>query len=170
MIRLTLALLATMFLTFMVAGADRGQVRYGLMATDSTPVMAETVTPETVATAEPVEPVEPEPPVVDAIYVPSQPLIVAPEVQPAQPEPVAEVQPEPAPPAEPEKRVMFINVSTANVREGPSTDFSVLDKLSRGEAVTVIAADADPEGWTLIKIEGDGVEGYVSSALLADQP
>lgn len=153
MIRLTLALLATMFLTFMIAGADRGQVRYGLSA--------ETRSPQTITAPAPQD--DP----VAVVYVPSQPVIMAPQTA-VGPAPVPAVQVTPL--AAPERLVRFIAVNAANVREGPSKDFAVVEKLTRGEAVTILAASDDPEGWTLITIEGDGLEGYVFNALLADKP
>lgn len=172
MIRLTLALLAVMFLTFLIAGADHGQVRYGLMTTGGTPVAAETRSPATVSDG----PSQAATDVVDAVYVPTQTLIdppdatTAPAVQTELPADVTSAEPAVAPLAEPEKLVLFIAAKTVNVREGPGKDFAVIDKLSRGEAVTVVSLAADPEGWTLITIQGDGIEGYVSNALLSDQP
>ncbi len=168
MIRLILALLATMFVTFTIAGTDRGQVRYGLMTTGNPAIAAQTVTPQSVVTAS--APVAIEAPaaeaVVEAVYVPAQPLILTPEApaEPAVETSTATVL------AEPEALVRFVAVATANVREGPSKDFAVIDKLARGEAVAVVSATTGPDGWTLIRIEGDGLEGYVSNALLADQP
>lgn len=172
MIRLTLALLATMFVTFVIAGADRGQLRYGLMTTGNPPVAAQTVSPESVVTASSpaAEVPAPEPESVEVVYVPARTLIVTPE--PAS-EPAAQsATATPVTPtlAEPEKLVRFVAVNTANVREGPSKDFAVIEKLARGEAVSVVSATEGPEGWTLIRIEGDGLEGYVSNALLSDTP
>lgn len=182
MIRLTLALLTTLFVGFVIAGADRGQVRYGLMTTADPAIAAPTVSPETVVTASSpaVQPPPAKPQVVQAIYVPAQPLIVAPQTEaepatqtadatPATPAPEI-LAPEIPTLAEPEKLVRFVAVSSANVREGPSKGFAVIEKLARGEAVSVISATEDPDGWSLIRIEGDGLEGYVSNTLLADQP
>ena len=42
----------------------------------------------------------------------------------------------------------------------------VLGRLVRGEAVTGAAVGTD--GWARIRIEGDGVEGYVASRYLTD--
>ena len=154
MIRLTLALLATMFVTFMIAGADRGQVRYGLVADTRSPQTTVSATPIVAQAA--------------TVYVPSQPVIVA--SQTVETPLVAAPAPKVAALVVAERPVRFIAVASANVREGPSKDFAVVEKLTRGEAVTVLAASDDPDGWTLITIEGDGLEGYVSNALLTDQP
>ena len=37
----------------------------------------------------------------------------------------------------------------------------MLARLARGEAVLVLPSDTP--GWSMIQIEGDGVEGYVAS-------
>ncbi len=156
MIRLTLALMATIFVTFMIAGADRGQVRYGLVA--------DTKAPQATVRATPIDEVA------ATVYVPSQPVIVVSQAAPAPLVAVPTPVPTVAALVVTEKPVRFIAVTSANVREGPSKDFAVVEKLTRGEAVTILAASDDPEGWTLITIEGDGLEGYVSNALLTDQP
>lgn len=170
MIRLTLALLAVMFLTFTIAGADRGQVRYGLLAAESTPVAGQSISANPVTS-------NPEVEVTQAVYVPAAPVVDQPAagdqmiaVNAPQAETTADPATEIGTLAEPEKLMLFVSVSSANVREGPSKDFAVIDKLTRGEAVTVVAASDTPDGWTLIQIEGDGLEGYISNALLADQP
>lgn len=51
-----------------------------------------------------------------------------------------------------------------NVRSGPSTSNGIVDRLARGEEVLVTS---DPgAAWVRIRIEGDGVEGWVSRSLL----
>ncbi len=61
--------------------------------------------------------------------------------------------------------VAVVDARSVNVRSGPGTGFAVLTRLARGEEVARIG-DAG-NGWTLIRIEGDGVEGYVAAELLA---
>ena len=56
-----------------------------------------------------------------------------------------------------------VNSSSANVRSGPSTSEGVIDRIGRGEQVLVIA---ESNGWVKIRIEGDGVDGWVSKKLL----
>jgi hypothetical protein len=60
--------------------------------------------------------------------------------------------------------VVIVDAQSVNVRSGPGTEFSVLTRLSQGEAVRQIG-DAG-NGWALVLIEGDGVEGYVSMRYL----
>lgn len=51
-----------------------------------------------------------------------------------------------------------------NVRGGPSTGNDVLAKLGKGEEVLIV--EDNGEGWSKIRIEGDGIEGWVATSLL----
>jgi len=77
---------------------------------------------------------------------------------------VAETTPEPAP--EPERIIWYVTGSRVNVREGPSTDYTVLGKVLYGDAAEIIS-DPDAE-WVKIRIEGDGVEGYIAKRFMTD--
>ncbi|MBD3785833.1 MAG: SH3 domain-containing protein [Sphingomonadales bacterium] len=57
-----------------------------------------------------------------------------------------------------------IDTNRANIRSGPSTTNPVVERLSRGEEVLVIS-DASA-AWVQIRIEGDGIEGWVARSLL----
>ena len=61
-------------------------------------------------------------------------------------------------------RLAYIDGKSVNVREGPGKENAVISKLSRGEAVTIVWQD--DTGWSRVRIEGDGLEGYVSTSLL----
>ena len=63
-------------------------------------------------------------------------------------------------------RIGRIIGSTVNVREGPSAKSAVLGRLARDEQVTVILTDGS--GWSLVRIEGDGIEGYIATRYLSD--
>lgn len=52
-----------------------------------------------------------------------------------------------------------------NVRAGPGKDTEILDQLGRDEAVTVVVEAETPDGWALIRLEGDGVEGVAARLL-----
>lgn len=149
MFRLTALLGAGIYLAMLVGGVDRGQQRFGLMAPP------EKVRPAIVAAASAVV----QPQVQPAAFVPSEPVMVTPAVEVAAPE--AEL---PDAPAEAAVVVQYINTN-ANLREGPGTDFAVLARLSAGEAVQVV--EALPDGWSRIRIEGDGGEGFVATRLLS---
>lgn len=65
------------------------------------------------------------------------------------------------------REIWRVGANRLNVRAGPSTGNPVLATLSRGEEVLVVS---DPSaGWVQIRIEGDGVEGWVSRKLLTPQ-
>lgn len=61
--------------------------------------------------------------------------------------------------------VRWVDASGLNVRSGPSTGSSVLTSLERSEFVLVIREQTD--GWALVRVEGDGTEGWVASRFLA---
>ncbi len=61
--------------------------------------------------------------------------------------------------------VLAVNATSANVRSGPSTGHDVVARLSRGEQVLVVASPGN--GWVQIRIEGDGVNGWISERLLS---
>ena len=99
--------------------------------------------------------------------------LALPLVEPAPPravvaEPVAEPVAPPAPPADATPRLQYVVADTVNVRAGPSAKAESLTKLDRGEAVQVLPSDTP--GWSMIQLEGDGVEGYVATRFLGDPP
>ncbi len=62
--------------------------------------------------------------------------------------------------------VRWVAVDRVNVRGGPSTDFSVLGQVEFADAVLVVADHGD--GWAHIRIEGDGIEGFMAGRFLQD--
>jgi hypothetical protein len=62
----------------------------------------------------------------------------------------------------------YVVANTVNVRSGPSAGTASLTKLDRGEAVLVFASDTP--GWSMIRLEGDGLEGYIATRFLGDPP
>jgi uncharacterized protein YgiM (DUF1202 family) len=161
MLRLTVLLCGGMFLVLLIAGQDNGQVRQGLLkkpvfAPDPAPVV-------TTANAPASEPVAK---LTEAVFIPAQPIRTALVTQP-EPEPVVEV----AEPAPPQNKLAVVNARSVNVRSGPSTSDPIIGRLADGEQVLLVVESAPIEGWSLVRIEGDGVEGYVASRLLqADAP
>ena len=83
---------------------------------------------------------------------------------PAQATPAEAETPDPAPQAEASAKVWYVDARSVNVRMGPSTDDAILGRLTHGEAATVLGIDNT--GWAHIVIEGDGMDGYVSSEFL----
>jgi hypothetical protein len=179
MFKLTALLCAAMFGVFLIAGEDRGQLRPGLA--NAARVAAETPAPVA----------EPAPVVVAAAPADPQPAAdVAPVQTPVTVEPVTTPETETAiedtvfslanygdnPPADQTAtaasdnvgNVGYVDAEEVNVRQGPGTDNPVLTRLNRGEAVTIVATDAN--GWARIRIEGDGIEGFMSMDYLSSTP
>ena len=131
------------------------------------PELDEPVFTEMVAKAAPVEESTPE--VTRSVQV--NPVIVAaPVVVPAPaPTPVQVVSiPTPAPEAapQPERIIWYVTGSRVNVREGPSTNYSVMGSVVYGEAAEIVSdPDAD---WVKIRIEGDGVEGFIMKRFMTE--
>lgn len=66
--------------------------------------------------------------------------------------------------AEPIIDVWFVTARSVNVRAGPSTSNGVLGRVVYAEAVELLSDPTDD--WVHIRIEGDGVEGFMASRFL----
>ncbi|WP_151717394.1 SH3 domain-containing protein [Gemmobacter serpentinus] len=64
-----------------------------------------------------------------------------------------------------ESLIRYITAQSVNVREGPSTEFPVVGRLSRGEAARLLWTEEN--GWARITLEGDGITGFVSGEFLS---
>jgi len=60
-----------------------------------------------------------------------------------------------------------VTAAALNLRSGPSTGSSTIDRLSHGEEVTVVDVQGN---WTQIRLEGSGGDGWVASEYLAAMP
>ncbi|AXQ94422.1 SH3 domain-containing protein [Cereibacter azotoformans] len=177
MLRLTLLLCCTLFLVLLIGGRDGGQMRPGLAAAarlepDPQPL----VTPVEMASLDGTGPAltvaaeaqsAPDPVTLPTLRTRGDRLEVLPLPARRAPTP----QPMPAAPREIlEVRgdVRLVTADAVNVRSGPSTAFPVVGRLTRGEAVLVVASDA--KGWAPIRIEGDGLEGYMATRFLRPAP
>lgn len=98
---------------------------------------------------------------------PVRPTILAePVIDPAAVQPMAPVRKAVAEAAASgEGTIRRVGAYRVNVRGGPSTSFPVVGGLAQNEEVTVLEADAS--GWVRVRIEGDGIEGWISGRLLA---
>lgn len=152
MIRLTALLCGGLFVFLLIAGEDKGQVRQGLMAPPAL-AQAPVKTPDLAPVA------EPKAQITEAVFVPAQPVRVVLEAS----KPV--VDPAPAAP-QVQDRLAVVVARSANVRSGPSTADTVVGRLTAGEEVLMVVDANAIEGWSLVRIEGDGVTGYVASRLL----
>lgn len=188
MLRLTVLLCAALFVTLLIAGEDKGQMRPGLARAiaegEEIVVLQRRWSPvETLPEAEPAVAVIAEPAApaeAEVIAVAAAPVVEEPTPAPAVekvtpapvftlsslPEVTMEASPEASEPvAAVSGDVWYVTANTVNVREGPSTGTSVVDKLKRGEAVTV--AFEEGSEWARVTIEGDGLEGYVALRFLS---
>ncbi|MEO6299198.1 MAG: SH3 domain-containing protein [Paracoccaceae bacterium] len=145
----------------MTLGEDHGQKRYGLQLADKQAAEA---------AAKPAEPVA-EPVEVKAVFIPAQPVMKP--IEAAVLTAAAATIPPPAPalialpePEIPGGELFSVAASGANVRQGAGTDFPVLDSLTGGEQVLVVDDTQPTQGWSKVRLEGDGVEGYVATRLL----
>lgn len=61
--------------------------------------------------------------------------------------------------------VLYVSAERVNVRSGPSTNDPVVGSVEFSEAVQVLSDPAEP--WVRIRIEGDGIEGFMASRFLS---
>lgn len=161
MFRLMAFLCVGLYAAMLIGGQDRGQLRFGLQEAAANKAAA--IQAADFAAAQAVQP-DPSPSVstqvVTASFAPEQPLMASPTL--------AQETPASPAPAVSEGRVLYVAAQSVNVREGPGKDHAVVDRLPQGEAVLVLVQGDGPDGWSLIRIEGDGIEGYVASRLLTE--
>lgn len=190
MFRLSVLLCAAIFATLLIAGEDKGQLRPGLAAAvasgegiivlerKAAPALPVVEAEPVLASAAPViEPVEGAQ-VSAASFTPT-PVAAPTQAEPA-PAPVftlsalpttrmeTAVEPVSEPASAPTPamgEVWYVTAKSVNVREAPTTDSSVMGKLTRGEAVSVRFEEGSE--WAHVLIEGDGLEGYVAMRFLS---
>jgi hypothetical protein len=175
MLKLIALLCAAMFGVLLIAGEDRGQMRPGLANAPVAPVEAapEVEDVPVVLAAAPVAPADAAPADVASV---SEPVTVNAPPAPATDAAIEETvfslatysdEPlaEPARAPQTAGELAFVDAASVNVREGPSTNNPVITKLSRGEAVTIVSTDES--GWARIRLEGDGLEGFMSMEYLS---
>ena len=119
------------------------------MAKDANPLKPRA--PQLPSKSEPVE-------IVSVAFAPTAPVMQLPDPPQADPQP--EIIAEALGP------ILRVRASSANVRGGPGTNYAAIGKLQRGDEVLVVLEPQATGGWARIRIEGDGVEGYVASRLL----
>lgn len=65
-----------------------------------------------------------------------------------------------------DSQVWYVTGNVVNVRQGPSTDYSVVGQVVYGEATEILGDPSEP--WVKIRIQGDGVEGFIASRFLTE--
>jgi hypothetical protein len=175
MFKLTAVLCAAMFVVLLIGGEDRGQLRPGLA---NAPAVAavDVVAPESQPEVAPLAASDAAPAEVAPV---SAPVTVAtdrpdaPAVETGEPVfSLATFAPEATAPATAtadaaasDSALAYVTAGSVNVREGPGTQNPVLTRLTRGEAVTIVSTD--DAGWARIRLEGDGLEGFMSMEYLS---
>lgn len=171
MFKLTALLCAAMFSVLLIAGEDRGQLRPGLVNAPiqvavAEPVVALATEPVAAASAAPAEvasvsaPVSVETPTSPATEAAIQETVFSLAAY-SDEAPVAA----PVSDAQTSGDLAYVAAESVNVREGPGRENPVLARLGRGEAVTIVSTD--DAGWARIRIEGDGLEGFMSLEYLS---
>ncbi|MCL7464283.1 SH3 domain-containing protein [Phaeovulum sp. NW3] len=162
MTKLVLNTLIVLFLTMLIAGRPDPNAP----APQDSAAMA-TALPLIAPAPEPATPQTP-----DARIIPA----AAPASDPAPPTAPQPRMPGPALRPSPEHRatdqvqpqdtgaIFTVTANRLNVRAGPSTQDGVLGQITRGEDVLVLSDPAAP--WVRIRVEGDGIEGWVARSLL----
>jgi hypothetical protein len=152
------------YLVLLIGGEDRGQQRMGLQGAYDValapplPAPAPEVETET-RTASATAPAAPS----DTLRI-----LPAPEQATIQPASLAGTAAEPAfnDFNNPTVTLRFITADAANVRDAASRTGAVIDRVERGEIVQVVEEVGD---WVHIRIEGDGLDGFVHRRLISTE-
>lgn len=119
--------------------------------------------------ADPLPEAAPEPQAAPQPAATAQPAFTAPVIieAPAQ-EPEAAPEPEPIP--APNADLRRVDADRVNLRSGPSTDYRVLDTLTRDTQVEVLSIDTlGSEPWAQLLVVETGLEGFMATRFLTAQ-
>lgn len=145
------------YLVLLIGGEDRGQQRMGLAgayAVEAPPL----VPPEDpVALSETTRPAA----------MPADTIRILPAPEPATVQPASLTETPANPMNNPTVTLRTITAEAANVRDGASRNAAVIGRLDRGEIVQWLGQSGD---WVHIRIEGDGIDGYVHRRLVSTDP
>ena len=171
MFRYLLFFSGAFYLVLLIGGEDRGQERMGLrgaydIALAPTPAVPADITPETLTQA--TAAVAPAPDTLRILPAPDQPTIQPASLTTSPTASLADAAPEPAfnDFNNPTVSMRDITADAANVRDAGSRNGIVIGRLERGEIVQVIEEQGD---WVHIRIEGDGIDGYVHRRLISTE-
>jgi len=180
MVKWLLLLAVALYAAMLYGGEDRGQLRAGLRPDALTAPSEPASDPVAAAPAA----------VARSAAVALVPMLPRPPKDPASPAPQATSVNEPA--ATPDETMgsalltedaaasdlqivatetgtatlRWVAVDRANIRAEASKSAPVSARLGRGEAVAVLWTE--PSGWSRVRIEGDGIDGFIHSSLLTD--
>lgn len=164
---------AAFYLVLLIGGEDRGQQRMGLQGAYSLPEPQPamiTTAADSSANSLP----QPTPKVVAQSAAPTDSLRVLPvedpiaTIQPASLSDTSADSPGDTAPAEPlDDGTRFITADAANVRAAADRAAAVIGRLERDEIVRILETSGD---WVHVRIEGDGIDGYVHRRLISSAP
>lgn len=187
MLRLLVLLGISFYAVLAVFGEDQGQLRMGLRDAETAPGVQSPPPAPVVLVAAPAEtaPSETTPsdtaPADASTAVPHQALrVLAPPsettlavlTEDAAAEAVLQTASIPAetveeePALAPNVSLRWVAVDSANVRARPGRNGAIAGRVERDEAVEVLWVE--PSGWVRIRVQGDGVDGFVFGNLLTD--
>ena len=149
---------ATFYLVLLIGGEDRGQQRMGLQGAYDVALAPALPAPEPEA--------ETQVAAVPATPSDSLRILPAPDRATIQPASLTTTAAEPAfnDFNNPTVILRYITADAANVRDAASRTGSVIDRVERGEIVQVVEEVGD---WVHIRIEGDGLDGFVHRRLVS---
>ncbi|ESW60685.1 MAG: hypothetical protein Q27BPR15_10605 [Rhodobacter sp. CACIA14H1] len=154
---------ATFYLVLLIGGEDRGQQRMGL-----TGAYAAAIPVQLAPTQAPPAPAAPET-ATAAVATPADslrilPLPEAPVAEATLQDATLTAAPAPDPFNNPTVTLRTITAEAANVRASASRNAAVIGRLERGEIVQMLEQTGD---WVHIRIEGDGIDGFVHRRLIS---
>lgn len=166
MFKMTFYLSLVMFLTMLIAGRDLSGTAPIADQTAAVEARAADTRPEVARAATALLAID------DALQIAPPAPAASVRAQPTpilvrMPGPVLRPSPEyaTADPAPDGPQIWRVVTNRLNVRSGPSTSHDIVDRIARGDEALVIS---DPNAeWVQIRIEGDGIEGWVARRLLA---
>ncbi|MEY4983394.1 MAG: hypothetical protein RIR62_1660 [Pseudomonadota bacterium] len=179
MLKWLFLLAAGLYGAMLIGGEDRGQQRAGLrdQPPEAAPAVVAALPAAQQQAASPAAASSPLPAEVVAATlasVPAQPI----RILPAPPRAPAVAAPAPAPAGEPaaggdaaatlppNTELRWVAVDRANVRKSPSRQATVTGRVESGEALLVLWVE--DSGWARVRVEGDGIDGFVHESLLTD--
>ncbi|PLL11904.1 hypothetical protein C0V75_13445 [Tabrizicola sp. TH137] len=153
-----------LYLALLIGGEDRGQERMGLRgayAIDlSTPAPMQIAAPATQAPATPEDArsILPETATATRTDSAATPALLEQAAAPAEPA-FNDFN-------NPSVTLRTITAEAANIRDAASRNGAVIGRLERGEIVQMVEQVGD---WVHIRIEGDGIDGYVHRRLISTE-
>lgn len=155
---------AAFYLALLIGGEDRGQQRMGLAgAYDAPPAPA---LPATTLSSEDADRTA-----LQSASASTRAPVDALRILPAPDRPIVQqvsltTTPDSAEPETPDPMLRTVTADAANVRADASRNAPVIGRVEQGEVVRLVGQVGD---WVHIRIEGDGIDGFVHRRLLSSE-